>query len=273
MSLVFADFDFNDCHELSETANMGDGPPGKKEVSDFYFGRIIGEGAFSTVYLCKEVNNQKEYAIKVCNKNHIKRERKTEAIMREKEAMLKLGASTSFFVRLYATFQTTENLFFVLSYAKRGDMLRFIKKMAAKEVDVTQFYAAEIVQALEHLHRLNIIHRDLKPENILLNSNMHILITDFGSAKILNPDAAENGAGSGAESGPGPGRRNSFVGTAQYVSPEILTNSGSSPASDLWALGCIIYQMVTGIPPFHGNSEYLIFQKVNTCSLILKRYF
>ena len=276
MSLVFADFDFNDCHELSETANMGDGPPGKKEVSDFYFGRIIGEGAFSTVYLCKEVNNQKEYAIKVCNKNHIKRERKTEAIMREKEAMLKLGASTSFFVRLYATFQTTENLFFVLSYAKRGDMLRFIKKMAAKEVDVTQFYAAEIVQALEHLHRLNIIHRDLKPENILLNSNMHILITDFGSAKILNPDAAENGAGAGAEPGPGPGRRNSFVGTAQYVSPEILTNSGSSPASDLWALGCIIYQMVTGIPPFHGNSEYLIFQKVITlitCSLILKRYF
>ena len=52
------------------------------------------------------------------------------------------------------------------------------------------------------------------------------------------------------------------MGTAQYVSPEILTNSGCSPALDLWALGCIIYQMVTGIPPFQGNSEYLIFQKV-----------
>ena len=60
----------------------------------------------------------------------------------------------------------------------------------------------------------------------------------------------------------GGGRRNSFVGTAQYVSPEILTNSGSSKASDLWALGCIIYQMVTGIPPFQAQNEYLIFQKV-----------
>merc|ERR1712038_2077898 len=119
--------------------------------------------------------------------------------MREKEAMLKLGASTSFFVRLYATFQTTENLFFVLSYAKRGDMLRFIKKMAAKEVDVTQFYAAELVQAIEHLHRLNIIHRDLKPENILLSSDMHILLTDFGSAKIIgeDDDGADEAGGGG----------------------------------------------------------------------------
>ena len=192
--------------------------------------------------------------------------------MREKDAMLRLSASWSstapYFVRLYATFQTVDNLFFVLSYAKRGDMLRFIKKMAAKEVDVTQFYAAEIVQALEHLHSLNIVHRDLKPENILLNADMHILVTDFGSAKILSSSSAPTPTSEAAppEAGQGPGgdrsRRNSFVGTAQYVSPEILTNSGCSPALDLWALGCIIYQMVTGIPPFQGNSEYLIFQKV-----------
>lgn len=251
---------------------MGDGPPKKKEEVDFYFGRIIGEGSFSTVYLCKEVNNNKEYAIKVCNKNHIKRERKTEAIMREKDAMLRLCANWSstapYFVRLYATFQTVDNLFFVLSYAKRGDMLRFIKKMAAKEVDVTQFYAAEIVQALEHLHSLNIVHRDLKPENILLNADMHILVTDFGSAKILSDPSTQapeaEAAAPEAHQGPGGGRRNSFVGTAQYVSPEILTNSGCSPALDLWALGCIIYQMVTGIPPFQGNSEYLIFQKIQS---------
>jgi len=245
-------------------------PRKKKEERDFYFGRIIGEGSFSTVYLCKEVTNQKEFAIKVCNKNHIKRERKRDAIMREKDTMLRIDANWSakapYFVRLYATFQNVENLFFVLSYAKRGDMLRFIKKMAAKEVDVTQFYAAEIVKALEHLHSLNIIHRDLKPENILLNSNMHILVTDFGSAKIMSHEDSTNYTNSSeaafANENSG-GRRFSFVGTAQYVSPEILTNSGCSPACDLWALGCIIYQMVTGIPPFtHDSSEYIIFQKI-----------
>ena len=243
---------------------MGDSSTGntvtKKSESDFYFGRIIGEGSFSTVYLCREVSSKKEWAIKVCNKSHIVRENKQEAIMREKQILLEISANWNprvpYFVKLYATFTNAENLFFVLSYAKKGDMLKFIKKMADKEVDVTQFYAAEIVQALEHLHSLNIIHRDLKPENILLNSNMHILVTDFGSAKILaTPDT---------DSLPGDARsrRNSFVGTAQYVSPEILTNSSPSAASDLWALGCIIYQMVTGITPFHGNSEYLIFKKV-----------
>jgi len=230
----------------------------KKEETDFYFGRIVGEGSFSNVYLCRDVKNKKEYAIKVCNKMHIIREKKTEAIKREKETMLTITSNWSstapFFVRLYATFHNSENLFFVLSYAKRGDMLKFIKKMAAKEVDVTQFYAAELVQAIEHLHKLNIIHRDLKPENILLNSDMHILLTDFGSAKIISDDNIQDEAPAA--------RRNSFVGTAQYVSPEILTNSGSSPASDLWAIGCILYQMVTGMPPFQSQSEYLIFQKI-----------
>eukprot|EP00092_Neocalanus_flemingeri_P018029 GFUD01019514.1.p1 GENE.GFUD01019514.1~~GFUD01019514.1.p1 ORF type:complete len:507 (-),score=121.39 GFUD01019514.1:273-1793(-) len=233
----------------------------KKEETDFYFGRIIGEGSFSNVYLCKDAKTQKEYAIKVCNKMHIIREKKTEAIKMEKETMLKITSNWSsnspFFVRLYATFHNSENLFFVLSYAKRGDMFKFIKKMAAKEVDVTQFYAAELVQAIEHLHQLKIIHRDLKPENILLNSNMHILVTDFGSAKIITDtnDLQEDAPKA---------RRNSFVGTAQYVSPEILTNSGSSPASDLWAIGCILYQMVTVMPPFQSQSEYLIFQKIQT---------
>ena len=91
---------------------MGDDPPRKKGEGDFYFGRIIGEGSFSNVYLCKEVSSQKEFAIKVCNKNHIRRERKTEAIMREKETMLKVSNNWSptapYFVRLYATFQNAE---------------------------------------------------------------------------------------------------------------------------------------------------------------------
>lgn len=100
--------------------------------------------------------------------------------------------------------------------------------------------------------------RDLKPENILLDENMHILITDFGSAKMFNEEQKD----SDEEDGSMRSRRNSFVGTAQYVSPELLTDKSASHSSDLWALGCIVYQMVAGLPPFWARSEYLIFQKI-----------
>ncbi|CAH1987267.1 unnamed protein product [Acanthoscelides obtectus] len=105
--------------------------------------------------------------------------------------------------------------------------------------------------------------RDLKPENVLFDENWHILITDFGSAKILKTDNTENQKCDNDALDKGDKRRRtSFVGTAQFVSPEMLSESSSSPASDLWALGCIIYQMVSGVMPFRGRSEFLIFQKI-----------
>ena len=150
-----------------------------------------------------------------------------------------------------------------MTYATNGDLLAFIDRMARKDIDCTQFYSAELLSAVEFLHEKGIIHRDLKPENILLNERMHILITDFGSAKLLPSGTSISATSNDDDDGAGPlPKRKSFVGTAQYVSPEILTGRGSSGASDLWALGCILYQMVTGMPPFQSQSEYLIFQKI-----------
>ncbi|XP_075224053.1 phosphoinositide-dependent kinase 1 isoform X2 [Lycorma delicatula] len=236
-------------------------PPAKRTPKDFIFGKIIGEGSFSTVYLAKDVHSSKEYAIKVCDKRHIIKERKTENVKREKEVLNMLSnAGAPFFVKLYCTFQDAERLYFVLSYAKHGELLPHINKVGSLDVASARFYAGEILLALEHLHRLNIIHRDLKPENILLDENMHVLITDFGSAKIINSNADDS---EGEEEDRLRERKNSFVGTAQYVSPELLVDKKTSPSSDLWALGCIIYQMISGLPPFRSRSEFIIFQKIS----------
>ncbi|GAV05973.1 hypothetical protein RvY_16019 [Ramazzottius varieornatus] len=237
----------------------------KRTPDDFIFEKVIGEGSFSTVYLARDIHTSKQWAIKVCEKMHIKREKKEKSIMREKEIMQLLGLHPSpFFVKLFCSFPDQYRLYFVMTYAKNGEILPYIHKVGCFDAECTKFYGGEVILALEHLHKLGIIHRDLKPENILLNEHMHILITDFGSAKLDNlPDVVEVAASSGDEDLPGARpRRNSFVGTADYVSPELLTNKDATRTVDLWALGCFLYQLLAGLPPFRAPNEYLIFQKI-----------
>lgn len=218
----------------------------KKKRDDFTFDKIIGEGSYSTVVLATEKTSKKQYAMKILDKRHIIREKKVQYVSREKEVLTAIDHP--FFVKLYFTFQDTDNLYFGLSLAMKGELLDYLRKVGSFDENATQFYSAEIIIALEYLHSKGIIHRDLKPENILLDEEMHIKITDFGTAKVIAHGEED--------------RANSFVGTAEYVSPELLQDKVAYKSSDLWALGCIIYQLLAGRPPFHAPNEYLCFQKI-----------
>lgn len=160
-----------------------------------------------------------------------------------------------------------------MNYASNGELLFHMQRLKRFDDKCTKFYSAEIILALEHIHKLGIIHRDLKPENILLNDKMHIQITDFGSAMIENPSRYKIETQSDVTSQPIPAvnsnryandRRSSFVGTAQYVSPEVLSSKKATNACDIWALGCIMFQMISGKFPFRAATEYLIFKKIQT---------
>ncbi|CAG2107172.1 unnamed protein product [Medioppia subpectinata] len=247
----------------------------KKCANDFIFTGFLGEGSFSTVYLAKEVQssrvNNREVAIKVCEKQLIRREKKSSAILREKKCLHTLTTNPSkLFIQLLCTFQDNDRLFFVMNYAKNGELLSLINQRDVFDENCCRFYAAEILLALEHLHKLGIVHRDLKPENILLNEEMHIQVTDFGSALIMRDnESAEQQpqrplpeSQASVDDQNNRRRRNSFVGTAHYVSPEMLNNKISTPSSDLWAFACILYQMISGSTPFRAPNEYLIFQKI-----------
>lgn len=235
----------------------------KRSAKDYIFGKLIGDGCYSTVFLAKDIHTGKEYAIKVCDKHHIIRKKKREYIKREKDALNMLSNVPHGFVKLYCTFQDTERLYFVLSYAKNGELLKHINNVGSFELNVAKFYAAELLLALEEMHAKGIIHRDLKPENILLDENMHLQIADFGTAKIMDPveircapSSSENDTQNERT------RKISFVGTPQYVSPELLHDCVDTRASDLWAFGCIIYQLISGLPPFRAANEFLTFQKI-----------
>ncbi len=236
----------------------------KKGVRDFVFGRTLGEGSYSTVVLATDRQTLKEYAVKILDKKHIIKEKKIKYVNIEKDTLNRLTEHPGI-IRLYYTFQDSTSLYYVLDVASGGELLGVLKKIGSFDEECTRFYGAQILDAIEHMHNRGVIHRDLKPENVLLDDQMHIKITDFGTAKLLpdpripkGPQAPYDIADEEDESI----RAKSFVGTAEYVSPELLTDKSACKASDLWAFGCIIYQLLTGRPPFKAGNEYQTFQKI-----------
>ncbi len=146
-------------------------------------------------------------------------------------------------------------------------MLRQVKEAGGCTLEQVKFYAAEILLAIEHLHSRKIIHRDLKPENVLIRANGHIVVTDFGTARIVAEDEADLITGELKD------RKNSFVGSADYVPPEILANEPAGFATDIWSYGCLLYTLIEGKSPFRGENEYLTFQRILKLDLVFPQGF
>ena len=250
----------------------------KRTPADFVFGEVLGEGSYSTVLKAWDVHdipsserdggvsalqavaglestgpgtNSKAYAVKVLDKVHILREKKQKYVGIEKEA-LSLLLHHPGITSLYWTFQDRESLYFVLELAPSGELIHYIQQLGSLDMTSATFYAAQLADAIDGIHAAGVIHRDIKPENVLLGEDMHIRITDFGSARILSNKTEL----------PQSGRMSSFVGTADYVSPELLGEKPVGPPSDWWAFGCVVYQMLAGKAPFRATNEYQTFQRI-----------
>lgn len=227
----------------------------RRNVTDFKFGKELGEGSYSTVILATDKITGKQYAVKVLDKRHIIKEKKVKYVNIEKHALNRLSNRLGV-ISLYFTFQDKDSLYFVLDYASNGELLTLIKRYNTLNEECTRHFGAQILDAIKYMHDNGVIHRDLKPENILLDDKMRIQITDFGTARLLEKKNDES------EEYPVDVRAKSFVGTAEYVSPELLENKYCGKPGDIWAFGCIIYQMIAGKPPFKATNEYLTFQKI-----------
>ncbi|KAF5095657.1 hypothetical protein D0Z00_003058 [Geotrichum galactomycetum] len=157
-----------------------------------------------------------------------------------------------------------------------GEFFRALQTRKRKSIkeDDARFYAAEVTAALEYLHLMGYIYRDLKPENILLHQSGHIMLSDFDLSKQSSALAAPTivNSRSGSSSGNLPAidtkaciadfRTNSFVGTEEYIAPEVIRGEGHTSAVDWWTLGILIYEMLYGITPFKGKTRNATFGNV-----------
>ena len=241
--------------------------PRKRTARDYQFGTKIGEGSYSTVYLAMDLYDNKTYAIKVLSKKHIVKEDKIKYVNIEKTTLHRLGQQHPGIVKLFYTFQDELSLFFVLDFAEYGELLSIISKFGSLLEPVLKFYMLQIIDAVRFIHLKGVIHRDLKPENILVGYDFNLKITDFGAAKLIgddddsqdekiNYDSVQENARKDQD------RKGSFVGTAEYVPPELLKYNACGFETDIWAIGCILFQFFNGLPPFKGNTEYLTFEKI-----------
>ncbi|XP_043087595.1 G protein-coupled receptor kinase 5 isoform X2 [Puntigrus tetrazona] len=203
--------------------------------------RVLGKGGFGEVCAYQSRASGKMYACKKLEKKRIKKQRGEGMALNEKQILERVNSR--FVVSLAYAYETKEALCLVLTLMNGGDLRFHIYNMGTEGLDKerVQFYAAEILCGLSHLHNESIVYRDLKPENILLDDNGHIRISDLGLAVFLPEEKHVKGR----------------VGTVGYMAPEVITNRSYGVSVDWWGLGCLIFEMTDGNPPFRKHRERL----------------
>jgi 3-phosphoinositide dependent protein kinase-1 len=224
---------------------------------DFEFGNLLGIGALAQVVHVRDNYSNNEYALKILDKKQLRRFGKVSQVINEKDMLLSLDHPG--IVKLYFTFQDATWLYLALELCPNGDLSELISRKGRLPMHLVQYYAGELVNILVYLRKVGVAHRDIKPENLLISETGNLKLADFDTAKVLGPPQHHSSPAAPVETN----RTNTFVGTAQYVSPEMLHDSAVAGfGSDLWALGCVVFQMLTGYPPFRASSEYLTFQRI-----------
>ncbi|MCO5551563.1 hypothetical protein L7F22_005068 [Adiantum nelumboides] len=235
----------------------------------------LGFGDTGSVHLVELRGSGELFAIKAMEKSVMLNRNKVHRACAEREILAVLDHP--FLPTLYASFQTRTHVCLVTDFCPGGELFLLLDRQQQKvfSEETARFYLAEIVIALEYLHCQGIIYRDLKPENVLLRKDGHVVLTDFDLSFITSctPQLVRPPSPPGRcqkyKPMPPPifvaepvNTSNSFVGTEEYIAPEVITGAGHSSAVDWWAVGILLYEMIYGRTPFRGKNRQKTFANV-----------
>jgi len=222
-------------------------------LTDFDVGVTLGTGSFGRVRFVTHKQTGSFWAIKMLKKAEVIRLQQVEHMISEKNILSQLDHP--FIVRLAGTFQDVKYLYMVLEYIVGGEFFTHLRKSGRFDNDAAKFYVSQIILAFECMHKDDYIYRDLKPENLLLDKLGYLKITDFGFAKKVAF------------------KTYTLCGTPEYIAPEVLLNKGHGKGVDWWTLGVLLFEMLSGSPPFVDDDPMGIYQKILAGKVSFPRFF
>jgi len=227
----------------------------KLSIDDFELLKVIGKGSFGKVMQVRKKDSGKIYAMKVLKKQQLVARKQVDHTRTERKVLEEIDHP--FIVSLRFAFQNETKLYMVLDFFTGGELFFHLKNAGRFPEARAKFYAAEITLALECLHANAIVYRDLKPENVLLDEDGHVKLTDFGLSK---------------ESITGKVLTHTFCGTPEYLAPEVIHGGGYGTPVDWWSLGTLLYEMLTGLPPFYNQNLHVMYEKIIRAKLHFPSY-
>ena len=240
----------------------------KQSVHEYESIAIIGRGAFGEVHVCREISTGKIYAIKKIKKETLIQ--KNQVIHIRNEQLFMSKAKSPWIVELKASFQEDDYLYLVMEFLPGGDLMSLLIKKDKLTEEEARFYIAELILAVDSIHKLDCIHRDIKPDNVLIDKNGHIKLSDFGLAKV-SEKLFQNFKDKDFDKDKLTHKKiYSCVGTAYYVAPEVLNKTGYGKDIDWWSVGCIFFEMLVGYAPFCSEETNKVCYKVINWQKYLK---
>jgi len=219
-------------------------------IDEFELLKVIGKGSFGKVMQVCKKDTKRIYAMKIIKKAHIVERAEVSHTLAERAVLAQLNHP--FIVPLKFSFQSPEKLYLVLAFVNGGELFHHLQREGRFSEDRAKFYSAQLLCALECLHSYNIIYRDLKPENILLDFQGNIALCDFGLCKLNMRDG---------------NKTNTFCGTPEYLAPELLLGQGYNKTVDWWTFGILVFEMLTGLPPFYDENTNEMYKRILTDEL------